>query len=144
MSEKKTGEIGIARNLTKEILTIQANNPKLTHKQIAELVNCHKSNIYACLKRHGIKSESVNDFREARAQILSGYQDKILKSITVKDYKKANLKDKTIAFSILYDKERLETNQATNITQFSQIVELIDKDKPIKDAEFTNEPKETQ
>ncbi len=45
--------------------------------------------------------------------MLAEYQRKIIKSITASDIKEAKLKDRVVAFGVLYDKERLERGLST-------------------------------
>ena len=99
------------------ILTLTATTPARP-VEIAESVNCSKAHVTQTLQRYGIEPNIVESFKNHRADILTGIQEKILNSVNMKDIKVESakeLRDTLTGFGILFDKERLERGQTTNI-----------------------------
>ncbi len=94
---------------------IELRQKNLSPQQIATLLGCTRSSIVQRLK----SIEISNHYVKNRAHVLAWYQSKIIQSITDADLQKANLRDKIISASILYDKERLETGQSTQILGYA-------------------------
>lgn len=95
------------------LLEIQKNNPNITHKQLAKLSDADVSSISKCFARYGIKQQHLDAFKINRADILAGIQETVASTFTEDDIKGASLRDRTILFGTLYDKERLERGQST-------------------------------
>ena len=103
---------------------------QLTITDTAKLLNSSKSNISTRLKDAGYKPKYLETYKSHRADILSSYQQIILNSLTPDDLQKASLSQKMMAFGILFDKERLERSQSTEIVEYRDVVraqELIEK-----------------
>lgn len=111
-----------------EIVRLKLANPNLTQKEIGKLVGRERSSVCKCLKRYGVDIERVNSYRKLRADILATKQGEILEGMTPEKIEKASLKDSSVAFAILYDKERLETGQSTQNVALSKIVMDLDKE----------------
>lgn len=114
-----------------------AKNPNLTMEQLGQLNGVTHGSIVRLLQRHGIQRNSTEVFRNRRAEILATLQGEILSSITEENLTKASLRDKVIAAGVLYDKERLETGNATSITAiYATASTKAEKDDRVVDAEF--------
>jgi hypothetical protein len=114
-------------------LIIEYVNKDLNYHQVAKLVGCDPSNISRRLARIDYTPERLKAFKKSRADILAHVQSKLINSITDDEIEKAPLGTKTLAFCQLYDKERLERGQSTEILDVQAISldinELIDQCK---------------
>jgi len=90
--------------------------PTLTQAQIAKLHSIDDTTVCKILKQYNIDYKQTQDFIKNRADIFAGLQRKIIESISPEDLQKAPLQVKAMAMGVLYDKERLERGQATEIT----------------------------
>ena len=64
-------------------------------------------------------------FKKNRADILSGKQLELLKSLTEDDIKKASPYQKVGMFSLLYDKERLERGESTSNIAYADLSDSL-------------------
>lgn len=97
------------------ILTLTTTTPA-TPSEIAESVNCSKPNVTQTLQRYGIEPNIAESFKDKRAQILVGLQEKIARKLNIDGIKITTAKELQSAitgFGILFDKERLETGNST-------------------------------
>lgn len=117
---------------TIEMVEMKLRNPAMTTREIGKVVGRSNSSVYRALKRYGIKTGRVKDYKDNRSQILAGYQERILRSIDQESLEKASLKDKVLSMSILYDKEALEEGRATQNVNFAGIVGIIEKEEKEK------------
>jgi ATP-dependent protease HslVU (ClpYQ) ATPase subunit len=108
-------------------IELKVNNPSMPLTDIAKAVGRDPSNIYRALKNYGIDTKKVNTYKKLKADILAGTQGRIIEAITDEDLTKAGLRDKAIAFGVLYDKERLERGQSTQNISLANVVERMDK-----------------
>lgn len=98
-----------AKGIPLELL-ITLRKKRLPIKAIARIVKCRPANVRARLK--GIEGlDTLDEWKKNRADVLSYHQRRVLESISERDLNDAGLKDKSISFGILYDKERLETGK---------------------------------
>lgn len=116
------------------ILTLAATTTA-TPTEIADTVNTSRQMVHQTLERYGIEYNRTQSFKEHRADILAGLQDKILNSIDIEEIKKAPMGSKVLAACQLYDKERLErdlstSNVASVHADIAAIKALQDLDKP--------------
>ena len=81
---------------------------------MAKSANVSRAAITQTLKRYGIERNMLESFKQNRADIMAGIQETVAASLTEDDIKKASVRDKTILFGTLYDKERLERGQSTS------------------------------
>ena len=95
--------------------TIELHDMGLEAPLFAKIQGCDPSNITRVLQRYGAKEVQTTEFKNHRAEILAGLQERILSCITDKEIKKAAFGTKIVTAGILYDKERLERGQATSI-----------------------------
>lgn len=97
-------------NVIQEQIT---RNPGLSLREVGKLNGIDGSAVVRLLQRHGIHREHIEDYKQSRADLFAGMQEKIVACITSEDLQKASLRDKVIAAATLYDKERLERGQST-------------------------------
>jgi hypothetical protein len=69
----------------------------------------------------GILAKDVTEFRSKRADTFAELQHIIMQYITPAKLKKASLSQLGTLFGIFYDKERLETNQPTELRAHAHI-----------------------
>lgn len=110
------------------ILTLTTTTPA-TPIEIAESVDTSISNVSHTLKRYGITPNTVESFKNNRAEIFAGLQEKILKTINEDAIKDASVLQRITSAGILYDKERLERGQSTqNISALIGMIHEIRQD----------------
>jgi transposase len=108
-------------------IELKLNNPSMNNKEIAKITGRDTSSVYRALKNYGIDTKKVNTYKKLKADILAGTQGRIIEAISDEDLTKAGLRDKAIAFGVLYDKERLERGQSTQNISLANVVERMDK-----------------
>lgn len=102
---------------------------KFTDIELIAALNLHEGNVSraakdlgvtraAVIKRkkilpEGVIAPTLKDFREKRADTFARIQQLLLQYITEDKLKKASLQQIGTLFGIMYDKERLEKNLAT-------------------------------
>jgi len=96
----------------------------LTISQVAVRLKCDKSNVSTHLKRNGIIPGYLNNFNKHKAKAYSYVQEKILKSITTDDIKKASLSQKVVGIGVLADKERTELGLVTETIGYVDMVKV--------------------
>ena len=77
----------------------------------------------------GVLAPTVEEFRHQRADVFARLQQILLQHITVKKLKGASLAQIGTLFGIMYDKERLEKNLATEHIAHAHYGLLDDQDK---------------
>lgn len=111
-----------------KLLNQMALCPGITQTQLAKAVNVSKQAVSQMLQRYGINANLLESFKTNRADIMAGLQETVAASLTEDDIKKASVRDRTILFGTLYDKERLERGQSTsNQSLLFRIVEESDQ-----------------
>ena len=94
----------------------------LTNQQIGSLLGLSDNTVRARLRTSSEDIDNTELFRKHRDKVFAFQSKKILQSITDADILKAGLRDKVIAASILFDKERLESGKSTqNIAYIDMI-----------------------
>ena len=101
--------------IQQKILQVKAENPNLTVRQIAAIADCTHPHVIATLQRYGVNQHDLKAYKDNRADILAGMQQRVISAVTDADVKKASLYQKITAAAILMDKERLERGQASEI-----------------------------
>ena len=99
-----------------------------------------KQAMSALLKRHGIDSEALTEYKEHRADLLAGIQRTILGHMDEDRLKKASAKDLTVAYGILYDKERLERGLSTQNTAVLMASAVMAADEQASKKSAASEP----
>lgn len=120
--------------------TIALAKRGMSRSEIAKIQGCDKSNITRVLQRYGVIQRHMDNYTSHRASILAGLQDRILQSITHSDVQKTPASQRVVMAGILYDKERLERGQSTEIIDHrvitAKLSEVTDRLKSIN-AGFT-------
>jgi predicted transcriptional regulator len=111
-------------------VVIALNKGEFSTSQIAEEVGCTPSNVRRILKQYKFEAENITEFQNNEGLIQNGVKQKIVEalatgSIQIKTAKDA--KDAALAYSIFYDKNRLQENKSTanvavNINEISDDV----------------------
>jgi len=94
------------------ILTLTTLTPA-TPVEIAESVNASRSLVCQVMKRYGIIPNQAESFKQHRADVLAGLQDKLLSSVSDEEIKKTPVGTRILGACQLYDKERLERDLST-------------------------------
>lgn len=110
---------------TQKILSL-ARTGRFTCRQIADIVSCTHSNVHQTLKKYNLKLSEIVDFRVNKADVLAGYQVKILKAMTDEKIKDAPVIQLSNSLKVINEIERLHTGQSTaNVaTVHADIAEL--------------------
>lgn len=99
------------------ILKTKSEHPDLTLREIGAIADCNHVTVLTTLRRYGIDSNHLKEWKNNKADILSGLQHKLLVSITDEDIKKAPLGSRVLAAAQLFDKERIETGKSVSNIQ---------------------------
>jgi hypothetical protein len=124
----RKGATAANKKIVKEVIRLKTQNPNMTMVEIGKIVGRDKSTILRTLQRYNVDRKKLESFKDYRADLLAGVQDKMLESIANEDFDKVSLRDKTVSFGIIYDKERLERGLSTQNTALSALVEKTDKE----------------
>jgi hypothetical protein len=89
-----------------DIAAIQKVTPQAIHKQLQSLDG----------------KAMLDKYKQERADCLAGLQAEIIASVDAATINKARLGERMVAVGVLYDKERLERNQATEIVDHNLII----------------------
>ena len=110
----------------RQIINLHNQHPNASGREIARIANADPSYTIEILQRYGLIEKNTQEFKENRADIFAGVQDKLLASITEEDIKKTPLGSRILAACQIYDKERLERGQSTaNIANNHSISESL-------------------
>lgn len=124
-TEIKTGR-GYPKYIPIEQL-LELKNKKLTNEQIANIIGCSKSNVFQRLRPYNSKINELELHKRHRADILTSVQKRIVEGITDDKIADAPLNQLSVAYGILYDKERLERNKSTQNLSVNSLVEHHEK-----------------
>jgi len=80
----------------------------LSHGAIAAVLGCSKRNIQFRLSRIAHEVDRVENFKTYRGHVLAIHQKRLLDSLDKATINKAGLRDRVLAFGVLYDKEMRE------------------------------------
>ena len=109
----------------------------LNHAEIARLVDCDRSNVSRRIQATIEDLEALPKYKENRADVMALKGRQALQSITQKKLQKTTPAQAATVFGILYDKERLERDQATaNVNIMASIhTDITGIDKEIAELE---------
>jgi hypothetical protein len=108
----------------------------LSYSRIAQAVGCSDTNVKQRLAPFKDAIDGLKSYKENRADIFAIHQQRVLENVTTEKLQKAQLNTLMPALGILYDKERLERGQSTEIIDaYHYDMELTDLDKEIKALE---------
>lgn len=121
---------GINKNITfDQIRYIKTTNPDLSAREGGLILGCSEANIKQHCRRNGTTwagiIKEIENYKNNRADVLAGLQDKLLRSVTDETIKKANIRDLAIAYGTFYDKERLERGQSTQNHVVAQLFSMM-------------------
>ena len=85
----------------------------LTYKDIGKVIGASAPSIYMSIKDL-LPTEETTTFINARADVLSEIQRRILSSLTPECINAAPLQARAVSFAVLYDKERIERNLSSS------------------------------
>jgi transposase len=130
----------------KKAIELKKKNPSLSCRKIAKLVNKDYTTVYRNLQRYGIEQKRLNGYQGLKADILAGYQEKILVGMDDEKIKKATLQQSAIAFNILHQAERLERGLSTDNHSLAAVVQIVDKQvrEQLKNKEIQDNNAENQ
>ena len=87
---------------------IELRKKGLSFEDIGKVLGCTGESARVRFRRIEKEINNVARYKEFRSDILAIHQKRILDNISPEDIKKASLKDKTIAFGVLFDKEKAQ------------------------------------
>lgn len=117
------------KGVTIEEITYLMEVEGLNVTQTALRLGCDKSNISDHLKRNNIVPGYLQNFNKNKAKAYAHIQERILKSISMEDIKKAGLSQKIIAVGVLADKERTELGLVTETIGYVDLVKVNEQTK---------------
>lgn len=107
---------------------LELRDKKLTLEQIGKIVGCTKQTVSQRLREYQPVFDRIERFKKHRGDLLTWKQAEILNSLTERDLNNASLLQRTTAFGILYDKERLERGQSTENLSIKSITQSLGKE----------------
>lgn len=108
----------------------------LSAKQIAERYGVPYSSVRNFCSKHGISLKGLSHYKNLRADIFALKQSLILNEITRQTVGEASLRDKMMAFNILYNAERLARGLSTENVNLAALTNSVVKiDEEIKTLE---------
>jgi hypothetical protein len=117
---------------SRAIIKVAQENPTLTTREIGKLTDSDHSHVVKVLQRYQIEYERVQKFKDHRADILAGLQEKVVNSLSPADIEKAGLRDRAVVLGILHDHERLERGQSTqNVTHLHAVVRELQREEQL-------------
>ena len=124
------------KNIPIELL-IDYRSKGLTLTEIAKLVGCDHSNVSRRLNALIEDIDSLPKYKQNRADIMALKGKQALNSITSEKLQKASPSQAAMVYGVLYDKERLERDQATaNVNIMASIhTDITGIDKEIAELE---------
>ena len=108
----------------KQALALKMDS-NLSYQQIADIQGVVPTAIFKQIKKL-LPDEATEVYKNNRADIIAHMQLGILQSVNKAKIKKASLRDSIVSFGILYDKERLERGQSTQILDAGQNIRDIE------------------
>jgi len=101
------------------LVKLKEKHPNISAKNLGKLVGISPQAVCQMFARHGIDFRTgivtaVEEYKVNRADILAVKQIECLNAIDHRKLKKASVRDLTIAFGTMYDKERLERGLSTS------------------------------
>ena len=127
-------------NAAKDIpieLLIDYRSKGLTMTEIGKLLNCSHANVSQRLSALNDDLDSLPKYKDNRADIMALKGRQALNSITQEKLQKASPSQAAMVYGVLYDKERLERDQATaNVNIMASIhTDITGIDKEIAELE---------
>lgn len=107
---------------------VELKKKGLSNDQVAKILGCSKTNVTQRLRDCKDELEGLERYKNHRADILAWKGRRVLNAITEDDLKSASLLQKTTAYGILYDKERLELGKSTENISARTLIQHISND----------------
>lgn len=108
------------------VMQTLTNNPLLTREQVGKLHDISGQRVSQIITKYGIDLNELGEFKDNRADIFAQLQKVITESLTLDEIKKAPAASRVLMLCQIYDKERLERGQATEISVNFDAVKAID------------------
>jgi patatin-like phospholipase/acyl hydrolase len=88
----------------------------LYNNEISKIMGCNSRTVDRIVEKCGADRASLTKYKDNRADIMADLQRKIIEHINENDEKieKASIRDLSVLFGILYDKERIERGKVSN------------------------------
>jgi len=99
----------------------------LSIEEIGKLVGCSKQNVYNRMKNMLAEIDSLDHFKDNRADTLAYLQTKLLNTLTDSEVKKISPGSRITGAAILYDKERLERGKSSVNIAYADYTKSIDE-----------------
>ena len=115
-----------------KIIKQRTKNPLLSVTDQAKLNDISKQALSALLKRHGIKTEDVEIYKQYRADLFAGKQEMVLRNIDEPAIKKMIDKHPIAAmtlFNSCFNNERLENGLSTQNSAVVIASAVLEADK---------------
>jgi transposase len=112
-----------SRVLHQNIVKMHQSVAGISNREISRELGIHQNTVADTLAKYGINKQELDTFVENRNSIVKSKQQMILDAITPDKMIKAGVKDLTVAYGIMLDKDRLESGESTsNIASWTAIV----------------------
>lgn len=110
------------------IIATKHQHPDLTTREIAKLNDTVHSHVIRTLNEYGIDTDRVERYKSARADILAGIQERVIRTKFGTDDDVKSMPDAAaiLLFNSCFNNERLERGQATEISVNFDVVKAID------------------
>lgn len=110
------------------IIATKHQHPELTTREIAKLNDTVHSHVIRTLHEYGIDTDRVERYKSARADILAGIQERVIRTKFGTDDDVKSMPDAAaiLLFNSCFNNERLERGQATEISVNFDAVKAID------------------
>lgn len=119
------------------IIATKHEHPDLSTRDIAKLNDTVHSHVVRTLSEYGIETERVERYKSARADILAGMQERVLRTKYGTDDDIKSMPDSAaiLLFNSCFNNERLERGQATeNVLNVNVVKTLDDRSRSLQEA----------
>jgi hypothetical protein len=106
---------------------IEYKSKGLSNADIAKIVGIDQSGVSRRIKSIAEDIDNTKLFQKHRSSYFAFKSREILQAITSADILKAGLRDKVVAASILFDKERLESGKSTQNIAYLDMIKAKDR-----------------
>lgn len=122
--------------LQASIIATKHEHPDLSTRDIAKLNDTVHSHVVRTLTEYGIETERIERYKSARADILAGIQERVIRTKFGTDSDVKSMPDAAaiLLFNSCFNNERLERGQATEISvNFDALKAMQDRQKELAD-----------
>jgi hypothetical protein len=114
----------------RQIIDTRKQHPDLSLRQLATVCDTDHAYVSRVLQSYGISKQSIDEFKECKADILEGLSSRLLSSISNEDIQKASIQQRIVGAGILLDK----ANDAKGLSRVIPMV-TINMISPVKPVE---------